>query len=142
MGNKNRGSGTHGRGSSKKGRGAGNRGGRGEAGQGKKAKHKKQTGLAKGGFGESGFTRPPAVSEDQETINLMDIDQRIESFVDDGSAEEDNGSYVFDASEAGFDKILAKGKLMKDIDVKAPAFSDRAREKIEASGNQVIETDE
>jgi large subunit ribosomal protein L15 len=142
MGNKNRGSGTHGRGSSKKGRGAGNRGGRGTAGRGKKAKHKKQTGLAAGGFGEGGFSRPQAVATNEDTINIMDIDQRIEAFVADGVAEKDGDSYVFHADKAGYDKILAKGKLLKDIDIRAPSFSDSARDAIEEAGNEAIETDE
>ncbi len=140
MGNKDRGSGTHGHGSSKKTRGAGNRGGRGKAGRGKKATHKKMQGIEEDHLGEHGFTRPG--STDAETINLQEIDQRIDRFVAEGVAEETDGGYRFDAEGAGFDKVLGGGRLTKDIDITAPAFSDSAREQIEASGNEASVTDE
>ncbi|MDY6777759.1 MAG: uL15m family ribosomal protein [Candidatus Nanohaloarchaea archaeon] len=137
---KKRGSRSHGHGSSKKNRGAGNRGGRGKAGLGKKAKHKKFTAMrGEEHLGERGFKRPPSVQSEQETINLMQIDQRIDQFVEEGAAEQDGDTYVFDASEAGYDKVLAQGQLRHDIDVRAEAFSDRAAEKIEENGNDAIE---
>ncbi len=140
MGNKDRGSGTHGRGNGKKGRGAGNRGGRGNAGYGKKAKHRKMEAWNKGyKLGERGFTRPQATAEETAAINLKDIDQRIDEFVEQGVAEKDGDSYVFDADEAGYDKVLGGGSLRKDIDIKASAFSSSAERKIEESGNDAIE---
>lgn len=135
MGNKNRGSGTHGHGSSKKNRGAGNRGGRGKAGLGKKAKHKKSSIKGDDHLGEKGFKRD---ADDEDGINLRDIDQRIDAFVADGVAEEDGDSYVFNARDAGYDKVLGAGRLTKDIDVKADAFSDTATRKIEEHGNEAI----
>ncbi|MDY6769062.1 MAG: uL15m family ribosomal protein [Candidatus Nanohaloarchaea archaeon] len=140
MGNKDRGRGTHGRGNGKKGRGAGNRGGRGNAGYGKKAKHKKQEAWKEGyELGESGFKRPQATAEDTAAINLRDIDQRIDAFVEAGVAEEDGDGYVFYADEAGYDKVLGGGKLANDIDIRADRFSDSAERKIEDSGNEAIE---
>lgn len=141
MGNKNRGSGTHGHGSSKKRRGAGNRGGRGNAGLGKKAKHKKMIAI-KGGrhLGEKGFQRPQKMQEKSNPINLRDIDYQIDAFVEEGYAEKDGDSYVFNAEEAGYTKVLGTGKLNKDIDVKAPDFSDSAKRKIEEHGNEAVTT--
>lgn len=140
MGNKDRGSGTHGRGSGKKGRGAGNRGGRGNAGYGKKAKHRKQEAWNTGyKLGERGFKRPQGASQENEVINLRDIDQNIEAFVEAGLAEEEDGGYVFDAGEAGYDKVLGEGNLTKDIDIKAPDFSSSAERKLEENGNEAIE---
>lgn len=138
---KGRGSGT-GRGSGKKGRGAGNRGGRGKAGMGKKAKHKKQSAEQVGEYlGERGFNRPQGAVEETEAINLRDIDRDIETFVEEGVAEESGDGYVFDAGAAGYDKVLGAGRLTRDIDVKAPEFSDSARRKIEDTGNEAV-TDE
>lgn len=143
MGSKKRGSGTHGHGSSKKRRGAGNRGGRGRAGLGKKAKHKKIQAKKKGGhLGEKGFTRPQKTVEETVVINLRDIDQRIDEFVAQGYAEESGNGYVFDAEEAGFDKVLGTGRLTKSIDIKAAAFSSVAQTKIEDAGNQAILTED
>ncbi|MDY6773923.1 MAG: uL15m family ribosomal protein [Candidatus Nanohaloarchaea archaeon] len=140
MGDKDRGSGTHGRGSGKKGRGAGNRGGRGKAGYGKKAKHKKMEAWEEGyELGERGFKRPQSEAGEAEAINLRQVDYLIEEFVEDGSAEEKDGSFVFDAEEAGYDKVLGGGSLEKDIDIKASEFSSSAVKKIEESGNEAIE---
>ncbi|MDY6771503.1 MAG: uL15m family ribosomal protein [Candidatus Nanohaloarchaea archaeon] len=140
---KKRGSGTHGHGSSKKNRGAGSRGGRGKAGMGKKAKHKKRTAQEGGKYlGEKGFQRPDSVQNEQNGINLKDIDQRIDQFVEAGVAEKDGDSYVFDADEAGYDKVLGGGKLTKDIDIKAAKFSSSAEDKIADNGNEAIELED
>lgn len=143
MGNKNRGSNTHGAGSSKKRRGGGSRGGRGKAGRGKKAAHKKKK-YIKGGkyLGGHGFNRPDHLGGEKTGINLREIDQKIETFVEAGLAEETDDGYVFDASEAGFDKVLGKGHLTNDIDIKADSFSSSAERKIEDNGNEAIELDE
>jgi len=122
-------SGSHGHGSSKKNRGAGSRGGRGNAGRGKKAKHEKMTEEGVHKLGEKGFT-----SENEQTgINLRDIDQQIEAFVEEGVAEEKDGGYIFNASEAGFDKILGSGKLTRDIEIHAEKFSSSAKDKLDES---------
>lgn len=132
-------SGSHGYGSSKKNRGAGNRGGRGNAGRGKKAKHQKMTKDGIHQLGEKGFN---SRTREQNGINLRDIDQRIESFVEEGIAEESGDGYIFYASEAGFDKILGKGHLTKEIEIHAEKFSGSAEEKIEEAGGEAVITEE
>ncbi|MFT4892706.1 MAG: large subunit ribosomal protein L15 [Candidatus Nanohaloarchaea archaeon] len=129
-------SGTHGHGSSKKNRGAGNRGGRGNAGRGKKAKHEKMTedGLHKLGEKGEGFKD----AEDQTGINLRDIDQRIETFVEAGVAEETDDGYKFNAEEAGYEKILGGGKLTQEIEIHAEKFSSTAEDKIEEAGAKAV----
>ena len=127
MGRKNRGSGTHGHGSSKKRRGAGSKGGRGKAGLGKKAKHKKVT-YYKEGEKDKGFS---GKDKDVNTINIMQIDQKIDSFIEEGFAEEKDGKIIFNAEKAGYDKVLGKGEMRSDIKVIAPSFSKKAEEKLE-----------
>ncbi|MBY6294245.1 50S ribosomal protein L15 [Nanohaloarchaea archaeon H01] len=133
-------SGSHGHGSSKKNRGAGNRGGRGNAGRGKKAKHEKMTeeGIHKLGEKGQGFKK----AEDQPGINLRDIDQRIEEFVEAGVAEETDKGYVFHAEEAGYEKILGTGRLTQEIEIHAENFSSSAEEKIEEAGSEAVKLDE
>ncbi|EHK01219.1 hypothetical protein HRED_09312 [Candidatus Haloredivivus sp. G17] len=47
-------------------------------------------------LGETGFTsRQP----EQNGINLRDIDDKIESLVEEGLAEKEGDSYIFDAGE-------------------------------------------
>lgn len=129
-------SGSHGHGSRKKNRGAGSRGGRGNAGQGKKAKHDKMTKEGVHELGEKGFN---SRHDDQNGINLRDIDERIESFVDAGLAEKTDEGYVFYAEKAGYDKVLGGGKLTRDIEIHSESFSDSAKEKI---GEDAAKTEE
>lgn len=138
---KGRGSGTHGHGSSKKNRGAGNRGGRGKAGRGKKAKHKKISGMRDDVLGEGGFKRPQSVVDQDETINLKQIDQKIDDFVEKGFAEKEGDKYVLNVKEAGYDKVLGSGRLYNNIDVKSEKFSESAKKKITENGNKAVELD-
>lgn len=132
-------SGSHGHGSSKKNRGAGNKGGRGKAGRGKKAHHHKQTKEGVHKMGEHGFnSRQP----EQNGINLRDIDQQIETFVEEGVAEETDEGYIFHADKAGYEKILGTGHLKKDIEIKAESFSDSAKRKIEENKGTATEIEE
>lgn len=132
-------SGSNGHGSSKKNRGAGNRGGRGNAGRGKKAKHEKQTKDGIHQLGETGFN---SRKEPQNGINLRDIDQRIEEFVEQGYAEETDSGYIFHADEAGYDKVLGKGRMYLNIEIHAEKFSETAKEKIEESDSEMVEVEE
>ena len=129
-------SGSHGHGSSKKNRGAGNRGGRGNAGRGKKAKHEKMTkeGLHKLGEKGEGFKN----ADDQPGINLKDIDQRIEEFVEAGVAEEEDEKYIFHADKAGYEKVLGSGRLTQEIEIHAEEFSSTAEKKIEDSDSEAV----
>ncbi len=128
-------SGSHGYGSSKKNRGAGSRGGRGNAGSGKKGQSQRMTEEGVQEMGETGFnSRHP----DQDGINLRDIDQRIEEFVEAGVAEEEGDGYIFYAEEGGYDKVLGGGELRREIEVHAEKFSGSAEEKIEESGGEAV----
>ena len=132
-------SGSNGYGSSKKNRGAGNRGGRGKAGSGKKAQSKnmKKDGVNK--LGEEGFN---SRKDPQNGINLRDIDEKIESFVAQGLAEENEDGFVFDADEAGYDKILGSGQIRKPVEIRAKKFSDSAESKIEESDATAVKLEE
>lgn len=135
---KKRGSRTHGYGAARKHRGAGSRGGRGRAGRGKKAKHKKLTALKeeKGKGQRKGFSRPQQKSV--TTMNLMDIDQQLDQLLERGYAEKKGDHYVFDARQAGVDKILGKGQLNHKIDIKADNFSSKAKDKLAEAGCEAI----
>lgn len=129
-------SGSHGHGSSKKNRGAGNKGGRGNAGRGKKAHHHKQTADGVHEMGEKGFnSRKP----EQNGINLRDIDQTIQTFVEEGTAEETDDGYIFYANEAGYDKVLGTGRLTQEIEIQAENFSSSAERKIEEGKGQAVQ---
>lgn len=126
---RSRGKTTHGWGAKKKHRGAGNRGGRGMAGTGKRAKQMKTHILKKIGtsyYGKHGFNRPQSKIVKLKQINLEEIDRK---------AKKEGSDFVFNAE--GY-KVLAKGTITKKIKITANAFSQVAKEKIEAAGGEAI----
>lgn len=131
-----RGSRTHGGGSQKKRRGAGNRGGRGDAGR-KNHESRKHPPL-----GKHGFNRPEDVVEEVETLNVGDLDRRVESLVDEGLAEESGDGFAVDADDLGVDKVLGGGQVRNTLVVRAEDFSESAVEKIEEAGGEAVVTGE
>ncbi len=131
-----RGSRTCGGGSHKKRRGAGNRGGRGLAGG---HKHK-WTWIIKykpDHFGKYGFKRHPSLVKELETINVGELEEIVLKNPD--KFEKEDGKYVVDVIELGYEKVLGKGKVTIPMIVKAIEVSEKAREKIEAVGGEVVE---
>lgn len=137
-----RGSRTHGGGSHKKRRGAGHRGGRGRAGRDKHEQYLYPP------LGKSGFKRPQKVQERIETINVRELDEDAVVLAAEGVAEETDGGYevdVRDVVEDGHDadavKLLAGGQVHESLTVHADAFSDDAREALEAAGGEAVLTE-
>ena len=121
-----RGGKTHGYGSKKKHRGGGSKGGRGQAGQ---FKHKKTF------FKRWGKAKQPRFKSlehrgirptEGKAINLRDLIKLA------GERTE------IEASEFGYGKVLSAGVLDKPVTIKAKAFSERAKEKIEKAGGKAV----
>jgi len=135
-----RGSHTHGWGCKKKHRGGGSKGGKGMAGTGKR-KNTKWTWTIKYApdhLGKRGFHRPKAVQYTPSVINLGDIDENLQLFIDAGIAYEEEGKIVVDTTQLGVDKVLGAGKLTRPLVVKAYYVTPKAEEKIKAAGGEVI----
>ncbi|MBS3817172.1 MAG: uL15 family ribosomal protein [Candidatus Thermoplasmatota archaeon] len=133
---KKRGSRTHGRGR-KSGRGAGERGGRGKAGL---KKHKWKS-LAKDDpdyFGPKGFTRPQHLTQEDEVINIYQVEESLDYLLEEGFASKEGSTYEIDLDSAGFDKLLSKGNATKEMEIKVSDSSERAKEKIEEAGGELI----
>lgn len=129
---KKRGSKTHGYGGKKKHRGAGSRGGRGRAGS---KDHKRSIyGLE----GKKGFERPRKVKKEKPTINLKELDSKIEELLNQGLAKEKNGKIRVNLVNLGYDKLLGKGKLTHRLVVEGKEFSKKAKTKIEKKGGEVV----
>lgn len=120
--NKFRGSRYHGRGK-KAGRGAGKRGGRGNAGINK---HRLMTRLKymPGHLGMFGFNRHPSLRSVNVSINV----QEVQNLTDGDS---------IDLGEAGYDKLLGKGRIDRAVHITVAEASARAIEKVEAAGGSV-----
>ncbi|ACV47964.1 MULTISPECIES: uL15m family ribosomal protein [Halomicrobium] len=131
-----RGSRTHGGGSHKNRRGAGHRGGRGRAGRDKHEFHNYEP------IGKSGFKRPQKVKEEIAEIEVRELDEDAALLAAEGVAEETDGGYRIDAREvvdedADAVKVLGAGQVRNELELVADAFSDGAREKVEAAGGSV-----
>ncbi len=135
-----RGSHTHGWGCKKKHRGGGSKGGKGMAGTGKR-KNTKWTWTIKYApdhLGKRGFHRPKAVQYTPQVINLSDIDENLQLFLDAGIAYEEEGKIVVDTTQLGVDKVLGTGRLTKPLVIKAYYVTPKAEEKIKAVGGEVL----
>ena len=133
-----RGSRTHGGGTHKNRRGAGHRGGRGDAGRDKHEMHNYPP------IGKSGFTRPEKTQDEVAEIDVRTLDEDAALLAADGVAEEAGDGYRIDAREVVEDghevdvvKVLGAGQVRNELTVVADAFSDGAKEKIEAAGGSV-----
>ncbi len=133
---KHRGSRFHGRGI-KGGRGAGERGGRGKAGL---QKHKwiSTVKYTPGYFGPKGFTRPKGIAKDPETINIPDIEMKMDDFIEKGYAKKKGSIYHVDLTKAGYDKLLGSGKARYQMKITVPSSTPRAVVKVQEAGGEVI----
>lgn len=134
---KMRGSRTHGRGK-KAGRGAGLIGGRGMAGYGKTGK----IGMLKfdrNYFGRHGFKRPQCMVEANSTINVSELEEHADRFVEMGFGTKEGDTYNINLTDAGIDKLLGSGTIGVAVNVTVAQASAGAREKIESSGGSIAE---
>ncbi len=128
---------TCGKGSHKKNRGSGNRGGTGRAG-GWKSKWTYVVKYEPDRFGRHGFKLPDEVKNVYSSINIGEIDERIDELLEKGIAKEVEEGIEVDVSAMGFDKVLGGGKVTRALIVKAGMFSESAVRKIEESGGKAV----
>jgi len=132
-----RGKKTHGHGTKAR-RGAGKRGGRGMGGN---HKHKIMHILKYYGpeyFGRHGFKRPQSVVKADITLNLSTIRETLNVMIEKGAAKKKGGDYDIDITKLGYTKLLGGGTLGDlKVHILAPAASQKAVEKVEASGGTV-----
>jgi len=119
-----RGSMTHGRGK-KAGRGAGLRGGKGNAGL---LKHRWMyaTKNMPNHFGRHGFKRPQSIISKDKIINVGDLEEKFP------------GKKEVNLSQAGYDKLLGGGNINTKIKITVDSASEKAINKIQEKGGEVI----
>ncbi|KXB01115.1 50S ribosomal protein L15 [candidate division MSBL1 archaeon SCGC-AAA261F19] len=133
---KKRGSRTVGGGTVKKRRHSGHKGGKGLAGS-HKHRWMKLTKKAPKHFGKHGFTRPPKLQKSVSTINVGELDERIDELLETEAAEQKEGKTIVDVTKIGIDKVLGRGKISRSMKVIAKNFSKSAKEKLEEAGGEV-----
>ncbi len=134
---KMRGSRTHGRGN-KAGRGAGLIGGRGMAGLGKTGRMRMLK-YFPNYFGRYGFKRPQSQVKANITINVSELQENLGEYITKGFAVKEGDAYNVDLTKAGIDKLLGSGNIDVPINVTVAQSSDKARQKLEASGGSIAE---
>ncbi|MFH1063459.1 MAG: uL15m family ribosomal protein [Candidatus Woesearchaeota archaeon] len=128
---------THGWGSMKKHRGAGHRGGRGRAGSGKRGDQKKPLYWKdKDYFGKNGFTSKTRVIE-SVTINIKTLEDRAEALVSKGLMKSENGIYVVNLADIGYNKLLSTGNVTKKFNITVENATAKAIDKIKNVGGNV-----
>ncbi|MAG47810.1 50S ribosomal protein L15 [archaeon] len=134
-----RGSMTHGWGSKKKHRGSGNRGGFGMAGTGKRADQNKISILKYRGheyFGKKGFKRPQKILKKSKTINIGLIEQKLKYYLSVKKVKEDNGKFIINLKDLGYDKLLGSGKAKSKMEITGEKASKKAMDKLEKIGGK------
>jgi len=134
---KRRGRGT-GFGSHKKHRGGGSRGGRGLAGL---HKHKRMTTIKymPDHFGKKGFKRPVKTVKELKTINLKDLDSRVEQLLKEKKITKGKEGIKINLTELGYNKLLGTGRVKHKLIVEAKYFSKNAKKKLEnVKGKAVV----
>ncbi len=128
-----RGSKTHGWGSMKKHRGAGHRGGRGNAGTGKRGDAKKPSYWRD--ERKKGFV---SLAAEVRTINVAELERRIERLVSAKQATLEKDLYVVDLTRLGYGKLLGSGNVKHKYKVTVKASSEGAVQKIKEAGGDVV----
>ena len=126
---------THGRGK-KSGRGAGIIGGHGQAGLGK-TKKIYMLKYDRNHFGHHGFSRPQSMVAAKNTINVSELSEQVDRFVELGFGSKEGDVYNIDLGAAGIDKLLGCGSIAFKVNVTVDEASAKAVEKIEAAGGSV-----
>ena len=89
-------------------------------------------------FGRHGFKRPQSVVADNNTINIAELAEQLDRFVDLGFATKDGDVYNVNLTEAGIDKLLGNGKIEAKVNVTVDQASACALEKIQAAGGSIV----
>ncbi len=124
----------------------GQRAGRGKTTQWKKSKRSYYLKQKELGFpdpdwkmGKRGFKRPQDIIRiyDVNTINVKELDQKIENLVLNKRASKTGNTYSINLNEINIQKVLGRGELNKVINITVNKASKKAIEKIEAAGGKV-----
>ena len=71
------------------------------------------------------------------TLNVGDLDEKLEEFLRDGFAEKQDGKVKVNLANMGVDKLLGFGKTANSYDVIVAEHSAKALEKLEAAGGSI-----
>jgi len=104
-------------------------------------KHKRMTAIKymPDHFGKKGFKRPVKTIKEAKTINLKDLDSRIEELLNEKKITKTKDGIKINLTELGYDKLLGTGQVKHKLIIEAKYFSKNAIKKLEnVKGKAVV----
>jgi len=115
---------------------SGQRGGVGNTGW-KKHHWLKTTKYQPNRFGKQGFKRPQKILREKTTINLLELEQKTKTLLEEGIASKKENKIKIDLRKIGVNKLLGKGKVTQPLEITVQEISKIAAKKIEEAGGTV-----
>ena len=89
-------------------------------------------------YGRRGFVQPPNLVARWATINVGELDEKIEELVKLGKVQKVGDEYHVDLLELGFNKLTGEGRVTKKLVIRTVSATKRAVDKVERAGGRVI----
>ncbi|TFH29476.1 MAG: hypothetical protein E4G98_03780 [Promethearchaeota archaeon] len=93
-------------------------------------------------IGKHGFKIPPQVSRLNQThaINIKDIEEKLSQWVEAGKVEKQGDKYLVDLGALKYNKLLGKGKVTMNMEIKVERATTGAIEKMKEAKADLILT--
>ena len=90
--------------------------------------------------GKKGFKRPQDMVRIYKinTLNVKDLDFKLDNFVENGLAEKSGETYSLNLSQMDVQKLLGKGEIHKKVNISVNRATEKAILKIKAAGGKVV----
>ncbi len=95
-------------------------------------------------YGKQGFKRPQKILREKTTINLLELEQKTKTLLEEGIATKKENKIKIDLRKIGINKLLGKGKVTQPLEITVQEISKIAAKKIEEAGGtvEIIKTTE
>ncbi len=91
-------------------------------------------------FGKHGFNPPETLEVKPVEINVGELAEHLDKWLSQGLARKEGDKIVVNLAELGYNKLLGRGRIDKPVKVIVPEATQRAIEKIQAAGGEVVTT--
>lgn len=92
-------------------------------------------------FGDHGFKRHPSLVTRKKTINLSEIEERLDEIIIEGFGKKSKNLVTVDLQEMGMDKLLGRGQARTKMKILVNEASASAVEKVRKAGGDVVTPD-
>ena len=89
-------------------------------------------------YGRHGFKRPQCMVTANSTINVAELEEQLDRFVELEFATKEGDVYNVNLTDAGIDKLLGNGNIGTAVNVTVDQASAIAIEKIKAAGGSIV----